>query len=234
MDYLWTPWRYSYLTTADTSSDGGACVFCGLLTMGDDAKALIVHRAEYNFIVLNAYPYTSGHSMIVPYEHVDRLHKLSQAAADEMMALARHLELAFLDLYRPDGVNIGMNIGKAAGPAPLDCGRKLHDRHRRDSRAARVAGDDLPAAENEVLTDSRRAIQGKAAPWFAINSRNGTQPFWTVRICYCFPSSPSHHCNDQVSSIALIARQKNACFADRRPFYRHSFLHRIASPFAEV
>ena len=115
MDYLWTPWRYAYITTADTSSHGGACIFCGLLALGDDAKALIVHRAEYNFIVLNAYPYTSGHSMIVPYEHVDRLHKLPQAAAMEMIELARHLELALLDLYRPDGVNIGMNIGKAAG-----------------------------------------------------------------------------------------------------------------------
>ncbi len=115
MDYLWTPWRYAYITTADTSSDGGACVFCGLLALGNDEKALIVHRAEYNFVVLNAYPYTSGHSLIVPYEHVDRLHKLPQEAAVEMMALARHLELAFLDLYHPDGVNIGMNIGKAAG-----------------------------------------------------------------------------------------------------------------------
>jgi len=86
-----------------------------LLSLGDDEKALIVHRARYNFILLNAYPYTSGHSMIVPYAHIDRLHKLPEAAADEMMALARHLELAFLDLYRPDGVNIGMNIGKAAG-----------------------------------------------------------------------------------------------------------------------
>ena len=65
-----------------------------MLALGDDAKALIVHRAEYNFVVLNAYPYTSGHSMIVPYEHVDRLHKLPQAAAIEMMDLARHLELA--------------------------------------------------------------------------------------------------------------------------------------------
>lgn len=115
MDYLWTPWRYSYITTADTSGDGGSCVFCGLLRSSDDEKALIVHRAEYNFVVLNAFPYTSGHSMIVPYEHVDRLHKLPQEAAVEMMALARHLETTFIDLYRPDGVNIGMNIGKAAG-----------------------------------------------------------------------------------------------------------------------
>ncbi len=115
MDYLWTPWRYSYITTADLSNQASACIFCELLRSGDDHKALIVHRAEYNFVILNAFPYTSGHSMIVPYEHLDRLHKLSPAAAGEMMALCRQLEVALIDLYRPDGVNLGMNVGKAAG-----------------------------------------------------------------------------------------------------------------------
>ena len=115
MDYLWTPWRYSYITSVDTSSQGGSCVFCELLHSGDDEKSLIVYRGEFNFLVLNAFPYTSGHSMIVPYEHLDRLHKLSEAASVEMMALARRLETALLELYQPDGVNIGMNVGKAAG-----------------------------------------------------------------------------------------------------------------------
>ena len=115
MDYLWTPWRYSYVTTADISAEAPTCIFCELLRTGDDQKSLIVHRGEFNFIVLNAFPYTSGHSMIVPYEHLDRLHKLSPAAADEMMALSRQLEVALIELYRPDGVNLGMNIGKAAG-----------------------------------------------------------------------------------------------------------------------
>jgi len=115
MDYLWTPWRYAYITTADTSGDGRDCIFCRLLALGDDEKALIVHRARHNFVILNAFPYTSGHSMIVPYDHVDRLQKLPQVAALEMMELAQHLEAAFHDLYHPDGVNVGMNIGKAAG-----------------------------------------------------------------------------------------------------------------------
>ena len=115
MDYLWTPWRYAYITTADTSTSGQDCIFCSLLRLGDDEKALIVHRAEHNFVILNAFPYTSGHSMIVPYDHVDRLHKLPQPAAVEMMELAQHLEAAFHDLYHPDGVNVGMNVGKAAG-----------------------------------------------------------------------------------------------------------------------
>jgi ATP adenylyltransferase len=112
MDYLWTPWRYAYVSTVD-KSDG--CIFCDLLALGDDEKALIVHRAEHNFIVLNAYPYTSGHVMVVPYAHVDRLSALAEPAASEMMALSRRLEDILTGLYQPNGINLGMNIGKAAG-----------------------------------------------------------------------------------------------------------------------
>ena len=122
MDYLFTPWRYAYITSANAPGD---CLFCGLIhpknaqpkndQAQDDEKALIVHRAKYCFVVLNAFPYTSGHVMIVPYDHVDELAKLSQPAAQEMMALTQRLEGVLRDLYRPDGVNLGMNIGKAAG-----------------------------------------------------------------------------------------------------------------------
>jgi ATP adenylyltransferase len=83
--------------------------------LGDDEKVLIVHRASFNFIILNAYPYTSGHVMVVPYEHVDRLHLLPEAAANEMMQLSRRLETVLIETYQPDGMNLGMNIGKAAG-----------------------------------------------------------------------------------------------------------------------
>ena len=112
MDYLWTPWRYAYVTTVDQTP---GCVFCELQKSGDDQKALIVHRGEHNFIILNAFPYTSGHVMVVPFAHLDRLNKLSEAAANEMMALSRRLEAVLTEVYRPDGVNLGMNIGKAAG-----------------------------------------------------------------------------------------------------------------------
>ena len=112
MDYLWTPWRYAYVSTVDQVPE---CIFCELQNSGDDRKALIVHRGEHNFIILNAYPYTSGHAMVVPFAHLDRLNKLPDAAANEMMALTRRLEAVMIEIYRPDGVNIGMNIGKAAG-----------------------------------------------------------------------------------------------------------------------
>ena len=89
MDHLFTPWRYAYITGANAPGD---CLFCGLLQAKDDEKSLIVHRAEHCFVVLNAFPYTSGHVMIVPYDHVDELAKLSQPAAQEMMALTQRLE----------------------------------------------------------------------------------------------------------------------------------------------
>jgi ATP adenylyltransferase len=82
---------------------------------GDDVKSLIVHRGQHCFVILNAYPYTSGHSMVVPYKHIDELQKLSAPAAQEMMALTQQLEGILRELYRPDGLNLGMNLGQAAG-----------------------------------------------------------------------------------------------------------------------
>jgi ATP adenylyltransferase len=112
MDYLWTPWRYGYVTSADKIP---GCVFCQLLAAGDDEKVGIVYRGQYCFVVLNSYPYTSGHVMIVPYEHLDELQKLPLQAAHEMMGLTQKMEGVLRRLYLPDGMNLGMNLGKAAG-----------------------------------------------------------------------------------------------------------------------
>jgi ATP adenylyltransferase len=112
MDYLWTPWRYAYVTAGDKTTD---CIFCDLPKAGDDAKAHIVHRGQHCYIVLNTYPYTPGHVMVVPFAHLDELQKLPIAAAHEMMELSQHMERVLRKLYKPDGLNLGMNIGKAAG-----------------------------------------------------------------------------------------------------------------------
>jgi ATP adenylyltransferase len=112
MDFLWTPWRYAYVTGAHASPD---CIFCDAVRRKDDEKTGIIFRAERSFIILNTFPYTSGHLMIVPYEHVDELRKLDAASAQEMMILAQRAEGALRELYRPDGINLGMNIGQAAG-----------------------------------------------------------------------------------------------------------------------
>jgi ATP adenylyltransferase len=111
MDYLWTPWRYAYVTTSDRATE---CIFCGK-QQAADRDAFIIHRGQSCYIVLNIFPYTSGHVMIVPYAHIDQLQKLPPEGAMEMMALLQKLERTLRDTYHPDGINLGMNLGKAAG-----------------------------------------------------------------------------------------------------------------------
>lgn len=112
MDRIFTPWRYSYIQSADQSQ---GCLFCDKPQQNADEANYIVHRAKHCFIILNAYPYTSGHLMIVPFAHVDSLRSLEPAAANEIMALSQKAETVLRELYRPEGINLGMNIGKAAG-----------------------------------------------------------------------------------------------------------------------
>jgi ATP adenylyltransferase len=112
VDYLWTPWRYSYVTN---SVGPMQCVFCAAAADNHDRDTLIVHRATHNFIILNRFPYTNGHVMVVPYQHVASLAALPPEALSEMMNLARDTEQRLRSLYNPDGINIGINIGRAAG-----------------------------------------------------------------------------------------------------------------------
>ena len=112
MDYLFTPWRYAYITTAGQTPE---CVLCERPTLSDDRAALIVHRGRYNYVILNAFPYTSGHVMIVPHQHLDSYAALSIEAAQEMTLLTQRMEGVLRELYHPDGINLGMNVGAAAG-----------------------------------------------------------------------------------------------------------------------
>jgi ATP adenylyltransferase len=112
MDVLWTPWRYRYVASA-TKDEG--CVFCDAAASKDDARLLVVWRGKKNFIILNRYPYTSGHSMVVPYAHQSELKALDSETLSEMMLLVQRVQIAFEALYHPDGYNLGMNLGKAAG-----------------------------------------------------------------------------------------------------------------------
>lgn len=114
MDYLWTPWRYQYMeqVTAGKQPD---CVFCDALARNNDDESLIVYRGKKVFVILNRFPYTSGHVMIVPYVHVAELNLCAADALAEMMTLAQRIEKAFKTNYTPDGMNLGMNLGRAAG-----------------------------------------------------------------------------------------------------------------------
>ncbi len=122
MDRLWTPWRYQYITneSGEKSGEGDSstsCIFCTLSQQDSthDERNYILHRARHNFIVLNLYPYTSGHLLIIPYEHTSELDSVTKAATDELMELAKRTQTVLREAYRPDGFNLGMNLGRAAG-----------------------------------------------------------------------------------------------------------------------
>src|SRR5579864_4345578 len=112
MEHLWSPWRYRYVTT---ERSGAACIFCQIAAPGKDEENLVVHRGRHNFVVLNRFPYTSGHMMIVPYEHVDSLEQASAGILGEMILLAQQSERHLRRIYKPDGLNVGMNLGESAG-----------------------------------------------------------------------------------------------------------------------
>jgi ATP adenylyltransferase len=114
VDYLWSPWRYPYMEQVNKETQP-ECIFCEALARNDDATALIVHRGKKAFVILNRFPYTSGHVMIVPYAHVATLELCDAGALQELMQLAQRVEKALVANYKPDGMNLGMNLGKAAG-----------------------------------------------------------------------------------------------------------------------
>lgn len=123
MDVLWSPWRYDYISGAAKSA---GCVFCEILkSPASDEEKFILKRARFNFVILNIYPYTSGHLMIVPYDHMATLDDADKATTDEMMELTKSAQTAISEVYAPDGINLGMNLGKAAG-AGVDSHFHMH------------------------------------------------------------------------------------------------------------
>ncbi|MGB8258889.1 MAG: HIT domain-containing protein [Terracidiphilus sp.] len=139
MEHLWTPWRYAYVTTADSTGRPGVpaplaawpgdlgCVFCNLVGSIDfaieqgmareeaEGAGRLVVRGRDCFVCLNAFPYTSGHVMVMPYAHLDRLASLPVEAAHELIELAQRTERVLERVYRPQGFNFGINLGRAAG-----------------------------------------------------------------------------------------------------------------------
>ena len=114
MDYLWSPWRFQYMAGV-TPGKQPECFFCAAVKSTHDEETLVVYRGKKVFVILNRYPYTSGHVMIVPYAHVAELNLCDADALNEMMEMGQKVEAAYRSIYRPDGMNLGMNLGKAAG-----------------------------------------------------------------------------------------------------------------------
>jgi len=142
MDRLWTPWRYSYITGAESKGRRKGvpeslaawpaeadknCVFCNMIAAVDFAisngmgveeaerAVYLLERGKFCFVCLNAYPYGTGHLMIVPYIHTDSLAALPVETAQEIMATMQRAERSLREVYLPDGMNLGLNLGEAAG-----------------------------------------------------------------------------------------------------------------------
>jgi ATP adenylyltransferase len=133
MDRLWTPWRLAYVTSNAAGNSPSAselgCIFCAAATAlesttgeaGSDAAGdLIVANGHTCYVILNLYPYNNGHLMVVPKRHVATLATANEAELTELMQLTRFGEIALTEAYQPHGINVGVNIGRAAGAGVVD------------------------------------------------------------------------------------------------------------------
>lgn len=159
MDRLWTPWRYQYVSAESPAE----CVFCELLSQPPDADAenLILARRQHAFLILNKYPYTSGHLMAVMNRHIPDLQSAELEELRELIATAREMEGVLRDVYRPDGFNIGFNVGKSAG-AGVAGHLHLHlvPRWTGDSNFVSVVG------ETRVIPEDLSATYRRLSPFF--------------------------------------------------------------------
>jgi ATP adenylyltransferase len=114
LERLWAGWRATYIDTIATREPSGECLFCGLFREDADEAGILVAN-EQVYAVLNAYPYTSGHLMVAPVRHVGELDALTADEATALMTMTQHATTAVRAAYEPDGINVGMNLGRAAG-----------------------------------------------------------------------------------------------------------------------
>jgi len=117
LERLWTPWRMEYVKSVDKTP---GCVLCRARDGEDGSERLLVHAAPLNIVLMNLYPYNSGHVMIAPRRHVATLAEAAPEELTEMMTLARRMEGALKEVYNPEGVNLGMNLGRPAGAGVPD------------------------------------------------------------------------------------------------------------------
>lgn len=117
MKRLWAPWRFEYVTRS--TDEGDLCVFCRAL----DPKApsdYMLHLGVHVFVVLNKYPYSNGHVMVVPVRHVGRMEDATTEELQELIRMTRLAEMALTEEYHAQGINVGMNVGRSAGAGVID------------------------------------------------------------------------------------------------------------------
>jgi ATP adenylyltransferase len=163
MDRLWSPWRYDYIKSGsnEQAGDSQSCVFCSLQqNPADDEKNFIVHRASHNFVVLNLYPYISGHLLIVPYAHLGELDAAPKETTDELMDLSKRCQRILREAYRPHGFNLGMNLGRSAGAGVAEhIHLHIMPRWTGDANFMSTIGETRVIPED--LSDTYRKLHGK-------------------------------------------------------------------------
>ncbi len=122
MDTLWSPWRYQYINASGSVEKNDVpCVFCLLQRDPDhDESNFVLHRATHNYVILNLYPYISGHLLVIPYAHLAELDAVPKETTDELMDLTKRCQSVLRDTYHPQGFNLGMNLGRSAGAGVAD------------------------------------------------------------------------------------------------------------------
>lgn len=116
MERIWSPWRQSYVTRAEDDKD---CVFC-VAQSTDSGRALIVHEGVSAYVILNLYPYNAGHLMVVPQRHAATLALLTREELNEIALLTQLSERVLTEVFQPQGINVGMNLGRPAGAGIVD------------------------------------------------------------------------------------------------------------------
>jgi ATP adenylyltransferase len=165
MNRLWAPWRLAYVTAAQHPPID--CIFCDA---GARAGAeLVLYRGSHGFVILNRYPYNNGHLMVVPNRHIKTLADLTSDERAELMAMARWAEMALTESYHPQGLNVGINLGKAAG-AGIENHLHIH-------AVPRWSGDTnfmTSIGETRVLPEELGQTAARLGPIFERLARDGT------------------------------------------------------------
>lgn len=115
MEKLFSPWRSQYIASFTKEEAPGGCVFCEAFSAQDDERSLILHRGSEAFVIMNRFPYNSGHLMILPVRHTGEFQSVTESEHREMMELLARSERALRELSKPQAFNIGMNLGRIAG-----------------------------------------------------------------------------------------------------------------------
>ncbi len=157
MKTIYAPWRIDYILGPKPD----ACVFCLPKDTSEDEKRCVLHRAEHCFVIMNIFPYSNGHLMVTPYRHVSHITELTSAENHEIMDYVQHCAFILQQVFKPQGINIGMNIGEAAGAGIKE--------HLHFHLVPRWNGDHSFMAiisETRVLPEHLRSTYARLQPYF--------------------------------------------------------------------